>query len=593
MLLIATTSRAQEAVISETIRELDGKKYYVHVVEKGNTIYGISKLYNTELEDILELNPTAKEGIGIGQELLIPFKKSVKKKADVNELKMDGSFLVHTVSPKETIYSISKKYDIPAPQLIRDNPILKEGLKIGQELRIQTTRERRVDIEIEKVKTVFVPAVRDSLVHHIVEAKQTLYSLAKQYNVNMDSIRIVNGGLPKGLQTGQVLRIPKIREDYIRFKYNPKADSLFMVKKQRDSNEVHLYLFLPLHLDLNDTSFTTKEEGGLFFRNQIHARSRIAFEFYEGVRLAVDSITKLGKKVHLHVFDTRTNDFDSTLAKISFVDADMIIGPFYRSTFGKVSPLAKKYGIPIVTPVPQSNKILLDNPVVIKLTPSTASEVRYLSRHYKRRSPYVNALVINSNKYQDKALVNMFRSLNDSSYTFDTTKIVEMYNIDTTRITGMLDSTINFVYVPSTDQSFVTQLVNSIQTLTENYDITVFAPGKWMGYDNLNLDYLNALNMHFATPYFVDYSDTNVTQFLARYRDRYGTEPGKYGFLGYELIMQFTKFESNHLMQEIENIDYQGMVINYDFKHYDFKNGFENQGMHLIRIEDFEYKKVQ
>ncbi|MBT4775739.1 MAG: LysM peptidoglycan-binding domain-containing protein, partial [Crocinitomicaceae bacterium] len=41
---------------------INGKEFYLHKVKSGSTIYGIHKLYNVGIEDILSANPTAKNG---------------------------------------------------------------------------------------------------------------------------------------------------------------------------------------------------------------------------------------------------------------------------------------------------------------------------------------------------------------------------------------------------------------------------------------------------------------------------------------------------------------------------------------------------
>jgi LysM repeat protein len=584
----------QESNVSTEIREFAGKKYYVHTVDSGNTVYGISKLYNVELEEIFKANPAASEGIGIGQELLIPMKKASVKKTLKNELKIDGSFIIHKVVAKETLYGISKQYNILQEQLLKDNPEIRSGMQPGMELRITTLKKREVDVEVEKVETVFLPAKLDSFILHEVKPKQTLYSLAKEYGLNLDSIKFVNGGLIKGLQVGQTIRIPKLRPDYLRLKYPFKEDSSVIARRQRDSNEVRITLFLPFFLDQNDTSYSVKEEEGLIFRNEIFPRSRVAFEFYEGIRLAVDSLRGIGRNVLLQVYDTKSNNLDSLLDTISLAETDIIVGPLYRSNFDRVSPIAKKYGIPIISPVPLPNKILLDNPVVIKLSPSVASEVRYLRDFYKEKKDFANCLVLNSGKFNDINLVNIFTQDADTAVVFDSTKLLSLYEVDTAKFIPLLDShKVNYIFVPSADLSFASDLVNRLVVLTENFTISLMAPGKWLDYDNLDLAYLNQLNVHYATSYFVDYDKAEVKTFLTRYRDHYGTDPSKYGFLGYELMLNLARFENQNLLEQLDQIKAKGLVIKYDFRSFDFNNGFENQGMHLVKVKDFTYKKVR
>ena len=56
--------------------ECNGKKYVLHKVEKGQTLYAISKLYNITVNDIVVANPDAIDGIKAGQELRIPLEKN-------------------------------------------------------------------------------------------------------------------------------------------------------------------------------------------------------------------------------------------------------------------------------------------------------------------------------------------------------------------------------------------------------------------------------------------------------------------------------------------------------------------------------------
>ena len=67
---IAVHSFAQPE--SATIELIDGKKYYVHIVQSGNTLWGIHKVYGASVEDIVKANPEIKNGLNEGQKIVIP-----------------------------------------------------------------------------------------------------------------------------------------------------------------------------------------------------------------------------------------------------------------------------------------------------------------------------------------------------------------------------------------------------------------------------------------------------------------------------------------------------------------------------------------
>ena len=91
-------------------KSVDGKKYYVHTVEAGNTLYGIHKLYNTDLEKIIAANPGLSNNLDIGQQVLIPI-----------DLDSESHYGKHTVEAGETLYGISRKYNCTVSDLKKIN----------------------------------------------------------------------------------------------------------------------------------------------------------------------------------------------------------------------------------------------------------------------------------------------------------------------------------------------------------------------------------------------------------------------------------------------------------------------------------------
>ena len=75
-----------------------------HIVLKGETLYSISKKYNITSEDILKANPEVKNGVQENSILTIP--KSVKN------ILSSENIISHKVETKETLYNISKKFNV-------------------------------------------------------------------------------------------------------------------------------------------------------------------------------------------------------------------------------------------------------------------------------------------------------------------------------------------------------------------------------------------------------------------------------------------------------------------------------------------------
>ena len=87
------------------VQLIDGKTYYLHKIEKGNTLYSLSKMYSVKIKDLIGENPQLDEGLKIGQVIRVPIKKVDTKAAANNPPKAEGKYLIHNVIAKETMYS--------------------------------------------------------------------------------------------------------------------------------------------------------------------------------------------------------------------------------------------------------------------------------------------------------------------------------------------------------------------------------------------------------------------------------------------------------------------------------------------------------
>lgn len=201
-------------VKSDVVKFIDGKSYYMHEVQKGHTLYSISKVYSIPVEDIIFENPGSKEGIGVGQILKIPvtsreaqisrsktpadiFKtKSTKPKGKTNIPKpgktpdlpkqTDQKYFNHIVKAKETLYSISKKYAVSFNALKKANPTLSTTISIGQVIKVPGHAADSKVAEMEKVKKddSNKSDKEQKFTIHTVSKYETLYGIALKYKQN-------------------------------------------------------------------------------------------------------------------------------------------------------------------------------------------------------------------------------------------------------------------------------------------------------------------------------------------------------------------------------------------------------------------------
>ena len=100
------------------LETIDGQAYVIHEIDPGETLYSISKRYNASMNAIADANPRVKNGLEDGMIIRVPYK------APVNN---DVAKRVHVVSQGETLYSISKIYDISVVQIMEWNDLLSKS----------------------------------------------------------------------------------------------------------------------------------------------------------------------------------------------------------------------------------------------------------------------------------------------------------------------------------------------------------------------------------------------------------------------------------------------------------------------------------
>ncbi|MCV9929934.1 LysM peptidoglycan-binding domain-containing protein [Flavobacterium sp. LS1R49] len=173
-----------------------------HKIGKGETAYFIAQKYKVSLDEIYKLNPESQTGLKDNQIIRIPVHSPSVKENEKNQI-------THTVAAKETLFGLSKQYNVSVEAIQNVNAsILTDGLKIGQELVIPQDAASKT-----KVTTATVNTVTSSKVTHQVLAKESLFSIARQYNVSVQDLETLNKEtLLNGLQIGQTIAIPNKRK---------------------------------------------------------------------------------------------------------------------------------------------------------------------------------------------------------------------------------------------------------------------------------------------------------------------------------------------------------------------------------------------
>ena len=168
LVIIGLTRAVATPIDSLRMEYIDGQAYIIHQVDPGETLFSISKRYKVSMNAIAEASPEVKKGLQDGMILHVPYKSVVKQ-----EVKQQ----THTVAPGETLYSISRIYEVSVIEIMEWNDLLSSDPEVGQLLKIGgETPVKEIDF------------IRDGKKIHIIQASEGLYALARNYGVTVDEL---------------------------------------------------------------------------------------------------------------------------------------------------------------------------------------------------------------------------------------------------------------------------------------------------------------------------------------------------------------------------------------------------------------------
>lgn len=567
-----------------------------HTVMPKETWYGISRLYKVPVNELISANPGV-DTLKIGMNIMIP---KISQTLKV----ITSGYAEHTVQPQETLYSLSKKYNTTIDEIIRLNPSVQEGLKIGQMLMVPATLADSPDeLSVQVTDTTYI--------QHEVDRKETLYGIAKLYGIEMNDIIQANPNFDGKLRKGDFLRIPKMAKKVRPF---AKPDTTILGREidiqaiERTAAipctdvidhriQYNVALLVPMQLELVDSISVSDPEG---LKSAHEFPSFDFIQFYQGAIIAADSMAALGMNVKIHVFDV---DYGEQVTKTRRLltnplmqKMDLIIGPFFAESFDLIADFASQHSIPVVNPLSRRSEVIKGNQNVVKLQPSGWAQYNELSNYLLNKHANANIIVLRKNVEENKSMAQVIKTSynNDIHHTKNFTELIHGangWNIQKSLVQGKP----NIIIITTSDQAILSALLRNLSDISDTYQISIIGLSEW---EDLEIDYnyLIKLNTHFFKPWFVDYNNPTVKGFIRKFRDAYVAEPeiDKYAFLGYDATFYFLSALRNYgsdFLKCIDAFDQPGLSNDLIF-HKSPDGGYENQSSIIYKYQDYNRIKV-
>lgn len=508
-------SLMDEVDTSEVLEQ--GEAIQIHIVEKGETLYGIARHYGVTEEVLLKANRglTARN-LKKDQRLIIPLMEDAEEDPGFNE----EGIIYHKVKRRETLYSIAGYYQVTVEDIRAANPELGwGGPKNGQMIRIP---EPQVTGQLQSMQDT-ISEVDELYADFQFSMEEYDYSELASENYNSNRTYQLAFFVP------------------FDFRQSEPLDSLLK--------------------DVN--SETRRMRITERYLNEQRIPQSVQFlEFFQGTLLALDSMRQMGMKIDVRYYDTRKSIGQtlSILRDKELEDFDLFIGPFYPFTLEVVSEFARKHRIPLVTPFNNDLDLVSHNPYLFQMSPSIEKEYREAAKLVASKHMYnivyvrnEDSLDIEKHDYFKRMIFDGFDDYHPSEPVVFKEVVLSLKQIMTLEQTREIIHSLspdkkNLVLIPTSNVSLASTVVSALSYQLKGYDIEVLGSPYWIGSDFSSIDYrdFHKLNLIFYSSFWVDYHDQKVDAYLAEYRNYYYNEPTitsrkgiNYGIAGYDMTLYF------------------------------------------------------
>ena len=437
--------------LSDTIVEVGGKKYVMHYVKPGETVWGLSRDFRVPESEIVAKNPEIKEGLKAGMVIGIPYVEAPKPVV-VEEPKPEEPKIV-AVKPEQP-----KQEEIKPVKVEEPKPVVVEEPK-PEEPKIVVVKPEPVVVEpepivVEEPKPVvvspsgIVPPLSEGdeygegYVIHTVQKSEKTRTMLRDWDVSIDEFRQLNPSVGSRVFEGQKVLIPYqvpltepttaavgvpeepepiVEEEPVveipvevelpeenaerRLLYSEEDKPLDCLASRAYANHhFHVALLVPLYLNDIDKIEASQD------RSEKSKKSRALrfLQFYEGFMMAVRSLTdEKGLQLELSVIDVTENTAgaEAAVEQLRGQDIDLIIGPFFSKSFAVVEDYAASQGIMVVNPLSERESVVADASNVLKLKPSMDAMVTELADLIRYKYPKSKVTLITPANVKDSLMV--------------------------------------------------------------------------------------------------------------------------------------------------------------------------------------------
>ncbi len=304
-----------------------------------------------------------------------------------------------------------------------------------------------------------------------------------------------------------------------------KIDLQYPPTKKKSSYRVDV--LVPLYIDdlaKSEKKFPDKSLAGI--------------EFYEGIKLATDTLNSFHYKIEVYVHDISApaTNVEALIRNHTLDSSDLIIGAVQSHDVTIIAQYAKKRQVNFISALSPSDGGIKDNPYFILPQPTLQVHCNYLMTYIQKKLPKKKLILFYRTNIPAEQNAYTYITNNDEPASFK--KVLCNTLPDKIQLKTMFDSTQeNVVIMTILDNAYAETMLRQLHDWFPNYHFEVYGMPSWKTLPGLKKPeaYPNVA-VYFTSPFYFDQSRPATQGIEKTFRREYGGKPAELVYRAYETM---------------------------------------------------------
>ncbi len=607
--------------------------YKTHKVKQGETIEDIAKIYLVTPFDIYALNPDAKNKLDLNTVLIIPTSR-VKNEPIPETVREVIGFKKHKVKRKQTLYSISKDYNVSIEDIKKHNTYLySENLRKGDRIKIpryktivsqvsfnNTVKKYKVlpkegkwrvaykfgitvpelealnpnlgdvlqpgqEVNVPNISDNEEKTVEENYNYYTVLKSEGYMALNRKLGVTQEQLEALNPELKAGgLKLGMVLRVPQTAKTELVIK---DVENTNLSNSLTNFSGKKIALMMPYRTHRIDVDSVKEAKKAI----RKDALLKVSLDFHAGALMAIDSAKRLGISTYLKVFDTKNqpSEISKILNDNDFSEYDAVIGPLLSKNLDRVATELKKDNVPVLSPLTMPEK-LYDN--VFQTIPSNDLLEETIINFVKSDSLSKHIVIISDSKH--KRISDKLKQefpLAKQIFSRKNKKGEEAYFVYQTDLENVFVNGRNIVFLETDNEGFASNVISMINGfISDNKEVVLMTTDKNRAFEGREISnyHLSNLKFHYPSPNKTTDISSSRNAFVRAYRRQYNVSPNRYAVRGFDLTLDLLlRLASADDLYQASSGDIETEYVENKFR-YSKKlfGGYYNEAVYIVKYDN-------